>query len=349
MTAQLRVEVDDSPVYEVLLGLFAFSRPAEFAASDAEAPSIGITPAVASPRLKRVITLLGGGSYPWDQLIGFASQTPRPRSVARFLDELERADAVEVLSHMLGFYAERYPEHLRAAIADAADGSRSARDLVTHTLSQGDPQRQAVTSQLLAMPTGQVQALTVEAIRRWHEEVFAPAEAVVAPLLAGDASAKRALLTSSPDLLIRIATGIRYVPKPWIEGVLLIPTVVLRPWVIATNYRRLRIYCYAIAEDASDRPDLPLAPMVRTYQALANVTRLRLIKSLAASPLTIEQLCRQLEEPESALRPHLATLRAARLVGITCGDQTVYELRDDLLGAIGQPLKAYLDQAATAD
>ena len=349
MTTQLRVEVDDSPVYEVLLGLFAFSRPAEFAAGDAEAPGLGITQAVTSPRLKRVITLLGGGSCPWDQLIGFASQVPWPRNLARFLDELERADAVEVLSHMLGFYAERYPEHVRAAIADAADGSRTARDLLTHTLSQGDPQRQAVTSQLLAMPTGQVQALTVEAVRRWHEEVFAPAEAVVTPLLAGDASAKRALLTSSPDLLIRIATGIRYLPKPWIEGVLLIPTVVLRPWVIATNYRRLRIYCYAITEDASDRPDLPLAPMVRTYQALANVTRLRLIKSLAASPLTIEQLCRQLEEPESALRPHLAALRAARLVGITCGDQTVYELRDDLLAAVGQPLKAYLEQAAGID
>jgi DNA-binding transcriptional ArsR family regulator len=349
MTAQLRVEVDDSPVYEVLLGLFAFSHPAEFPTDDAQAPSVGSAQPVCSARLKRVISLLGAAYCPWDQLIGFASQMPRPRSVARFLDELEHTDAVELLSHILGFYAERFPEHVRAAIADAADGSRTARDLVTHTLCQGDPERQAAMNQLLAMPAGQVQALTIEAVRRWHEEVVAPDEAVLAPLLAGDASAKRALLTTSAELLVRIATGIRYVPKPWIEGVLLIPTVVLRPWVIATNYRRLRIYCYAITEDAPDRPDLPLAPMVRTYQALANVTRLRLIKSLAATPLTIEQLCRQLGEPESALRPHLATLRAARLVGITCSDQTVYELRDDLLGAIGQPLKAYLDQAASAD
>jgi DNA-binding transcriptional ArsR family regulator len=89
--------------------------------------------------------------------------------------------------------------------------------------------------------------------------------------------------------------------------------------------------------------------MVQTYQALANVTRLRLIKSLAAAPLTIEQLCRQLGEPEAALRPHLATLRAARLVGITCSDQTVYELRDDLLAAVGQPLKAYLDHPVGID
>jgi hypothetical protein len=348
MTAPLRVEVDDSPVYEVLLGLFAFSRPAEFAAGDAEAPSMRTMQAVPSGRLKRVIALLGAGDCPWDQLLGFASQMPRPRSVARFLDELEEADAVEVLSHMLGFYAERFPEHVRAAIADAADGSRTAREVVTQTLGRGDPQREALTRQLLSMPPAQVQALTVEAVRRWHGEVFARDEPAVAPLLAGDASAKRALLTSSPELIIRIATGIRYVPKPWIEGVLLIPTVVLRPWVIATNYRRLRIYCYAITEDGSDRPE-PLSPMVQTYQALANVTRLRLIKSLAAAPLTIEQLCHQLGEPESALRPHLATLRAARLVGITCSDQTVYELRDDLLGAIGQPLKAYLDQAASTD
>jgi hypothetical protein len=237
---------------------------------------------------------------------------------------------------------------VRAAVTDAVDGSRTAREVVTQTLGRGDPQREALASQLLSMPPAQVQALTIEAVRRWYGEVFAPEEAMVAPLLAGDASAKRALLTSSPELIIRIATGIRYVPKPWIEGVLLIPTVVLRPWVIATNYRRLRIYCYAITEDGSDRAE-PLSPMVQTYQALANVTRLRLIKSLAAAPLTIEQLCQQLGEPEAALRPHLATLRAARLVGITCSDQTVYELRDDLLGAIGQPLKAYLDQAASTD
>lgn len=349
MTAQLRVEVDDSPVYEVLLGLFAFSRPAEFAAGDAEGPSDGTSHAVCSERLKRVITLLGAAYCPWDQLLGLASQMPRPRSVARFLDALEQTDTVELLSHMLGFYAERFPEHVRAAIADAAEGSRTARGLVTHALCRGDPQRQAVTGQLLAMPPAQVQALTIEAVRRWHEEVFARDEGSVAPLLAGDASAKRALLTTSPELLIRIATGIRYVPKPWIEGVLLIPTVVLRPWVIATDYRRLRIYCYAITEDASDHPEQPLAPIVRMYQALANVTRLRLIKSLAATPLTIEQLCHQLEEPESALRPHLATLRAARLVGITCSDETVYELREDLLAAVGQPLKAYLDQAARVD
>jgi hypothetical protein len=263
MTAQLRVEVDDSPVYEVLLGLFAFSRPAEFAAGDAEAPSMRTMQAVPSGRLKRVIALLGAGDCPWDQLLGFASQMPRPRSVARFLDELEEADAVEVLSHMLGFYAERFPEHVRAAIADAADGSRTAREVVTQTLGRGDPQREALTRQLLSMPPAQVQALTVEAVRRWHGEVFARDEPAVAPLLAGDASAKRALLTSSPELIIRIATGIRYVPKPWIEGVLLIPTVVLRPWVIATNYRRLRIYCYAITEDGSDRP---LSPMVHTYR-----------------------------------------------------------------------------------
>lgn len=349
MTADLRVEVDDSPAYEVLLGLFAFSRPAEFQTGDAEAPSLGITNAMCSGRLRRVITRLGAGYCPWDQLLGFASQMPRPRSVTRFLDELERTDAAELLLHLLGFYAERFPEHVRAAVADAADGSRTARELVIQTLCRTDTQRQTAMSQLLAMPAGQVQALTVEAVRRWHEEVFAREEAMVAPLLAGDASAKRALLSTSPELLIRIATGIRYVPKPWIEGVLLIPTVVLRPWVIATNYRRLRIYCYAITEDAADRQELPLAPMVRTYQALANVTRLRLIKTLAASPLTIEQLCRRLEEPESALRPHLATLRAARLVGLTCGDQTVYELRDDLLAAVGQPLKAYLDQAASVD
>lgn len=269
---------------------------------------------------------------------------PAPRTVARFLDQLQQAEPFELLLHLLGFYAEPFPAHVRAALVDAVDGSRTARSSVTQRLSRNDPQHQAAMSQLLAMPATQVQELTVEAVRRWYEEVFEPDEAVISPLLAGDASAKRALLTTTAGLLIRIATGVRYAPNPWIDAVLLIPTVALRPWVVAADYKSTRIYCYSIADDAPDGQDMPPAAIVRMYQALGSPTRLRIIKSLAASPLTLDQLCGQLEAPDSALRPHLAILRVARLVAITCAaDHLTYELRDELLSDVGQPLKTYLD------
>ncbi len=346
MTAALRLDVDDSPVYEVLLGLLAFTRPDEFQIDDVGSPDGRNRSPVASAGLRRTLDRLGGRHCAWDQLLGFAAQMPPPRTVARFLDQVARADPLELLAHVLGFYAEPFPAHVRAALVDAVDGSRTARRAVSETLSRNDPERRAAAGLLLATPAAQVQALAVEAVRRWYQEVFSRDESTVSPLLAADAGAKRALLTTTPELLIRIATGVRYVPKPWVEAVLLVPTMVLRPWLLASDYKRMRIYCYPIADDALEGQELPPAPAVRMYQALANATRLRIIKSLAESPLTLDQLGRRLDAPESALRPHLAVLRAARLIVITCADQITYELRDDLLAAIGQPLRAYLEPLA---
>lgn len=343
VTLPLRLEVDDSPVYEVVLGLLASTRPDEFQSEVVGNPAVGNRNPVASTGLRHTIERLGGRHCAWDQLLGFASQMPPPRTVARFLDQLARADPLELVAHLIGFYADLFPAHLRAAIVDAADGSRTARHVVTEALSRNDAEREAATSQLLAMPGAQVQQLTVDAVRGWYEEVFSRDEAVVSPLLAGDAGAKRALLTTTPELLIRIATGVRYVPKPWVEAVLLIPSIVLRPWLVATDYKRMRIYCYAIADDTLEGQELPSANAVRMYQALASATRLRIIKSLAESALTLDQLGRRLDVPGSALRPHLAVLRAARLVLITCAEEMTYELRDDLMAAIGQPLRAYLE------
>lgn len=346
MSAELRLEVDDSPVYEVVLSLLASSRPDELVTDDLDGSRPHTTRPIPSARLQRALHRLGGRHCPWDQLIGFAAEMPPPRSIARFLDQLERAEPMEVMLHILGFYAEPFPHHIRAAIIDAAGGSRSARQTAIAALSPDDPGRQAALNRVLDLSLGEVQELTAICVRQWYEDVFKQDESAVLSLLAADAGAKRALLTTTPELLIRITTGVRYIPRPWIDTVLLIPTVVMGPWLVAANYKRTHIYCYSIADDTPSNPASPPPPTVRIYRALGHATRLRIIKSLAARPMTVAELCRELDSPEPALRPHLAILRAARLVEITCADEMTYELRDDLLGVVGQPLWAYLQSAA---
>lgn len=341
MSAALRVEVDDSPVYEVILSLFAFSRPQELLVDEPEGSTRHV--ASCSATLEEAVERLGGRYCQWDQLLGFAAQTSPPRSIARFLDAIAQAEPLDLLLHVLGYHAEPFPHHVRAAVADAAAGSGTARSAVVRTLCRDDQPRQAAMRRLLDLPLADVQELICVAVRRWYEEIFRHDEELVLPLLAADAGAKRALLTTAPELLIRITTGVRYVPKPWIECVLLIPTVVLDPWLLAANYKRTRIYCYAVADDGPNSPGMPPPATIRLYRALANATRLRVIKRLASCPMTADQLCRDLEVAEPELRPHLAILRDARLVGITCADQTTYEVREDLLATAGPALRAYLD------
>jgi DNA-binding transcriptional ArsR family regulator len=342
MSAEVRLEVDDSPVYEVILSLLASSRPDELVTDDLDGPSARTLRPIPSARLQRAIDRLGGRRCPWDQFVGFAAEMPPPRTVARFLDYLEQAEPIELLLQIAGFYAEPLPHHVRAALIDAAGGSRAARDAAVAALCPSDPERQAALSRVLDLALDEVQELIATCIRQGYAEVFTEDESTIVSLLAADADAKRALLTTTPELLIRITTGVRYIPKPWIESVLLVPTIVMRPWLVGTDYKRVRIYCYSIADDAPSSPALPPPPVVRMYRALGHATRLRIIKRLAARPLTVAQLCRELDTVEPALRPHLAVLRAARLVEITCADVMTYELRDDLLGMVGQPLEAYL-------
>ena len=345
MSAELRVEVDESSVYEVLLGLYVHTRPDELRIDEPDEPGPDQHPPARSVRLQRVLDRLGGRHCPWDQLLGLTAQMPAPRTVPGFVEQIEQADPEELLVHLLGFYAAPFPRHVRAMISDAVGGSRSARTAVVDTLSAEDPLRQVSLGRLFEMTLAEIQELIGIGVRSWYEEIFQPNEGQVLPMLAADAGAKRALLTTSPEILIRVSTGVRYVPKPWVESVMLIPSAVLRPWVLAVNYRRTRIYCYSIADDTAISPEMPPPPMVRLYRALGNATRLRIIKGLAACPMTLDQICRDLGEPEPALRPHLALLRAANLVLITCAAEMTYELREDVLAAAGNPLRAYLDLA----
>lgn len=342
VSAELRVEVDDSVVYEVLLGLYAHTRPDELLTDEPDEPRLGPRRPASAGRLERALDRLGGRYCPWDQLLGLAAQL-RARSIARFIDQIQQTEPEELLVHLLGFHAEPFPPHIRAVISDAAGGSRSARKAVLDRMARDDQPRRAAMGRLFEIPSAELPELIGLSVRRWYEEVFQPDEERVVALLAADASAKRALSTTSPELLIRVTTGVRYVRRPWVESVLLIPSVVLGPWLLAVDYRRSRIYCYSVVEDTPSSPTMPPPPVVRMYHALGNATRLRIIKSLAACPMTLGQLCRELDAPEPALRPHLALLRAARLVWITCATEMTYELRDDVLATAGHPLLAYLD------
>jgi len=342
--AELRVEVDDSPVYEVLLSLYAYTRPDELLTDEPDSPRAMPQHTAWSARLEGALEQLGGRYCPWDQLLGLAAQMPAPRNISCFLDWIQQTEPEELLVHLCGYHAAPSPPHLRALISDAASGSRSARRVVLDTLAADDQSRKNALGRLFDTEPAELRELIGLSVRHWYEEVFQPDEGQVLAQLAADASAKRALSTTSPDLLIRVTTGVRYVPRPWIESVLLVPSVVLRPWLLAIDYRRSRIYCYSIADDTPSSPTIPPPPVVRLYRALGDPMRLRIIRSLAASPMTLPELCRELDAPERALRPHLALLRAANLVWITCAAEMTYELRDDVVASAGHPLREYLDQ-----
>jgi DNA-binding transcriptional ArsR family regulator len=338
----LRVDVDSSPVYELLLQVAAFTGQEELGTYDV-GHRWGVTQrARCSTRVRRALDRLGGPYAFWDQLLGYQA-AERAESVRAFVELIAQADPIEMHLHMLGFYSDWLAPELRAAIHAAATGSRKARAAVLQGMDGDPPARRAAMVRLLTTPAPVVKDLILESLTGWYERIFVKEEAIVVPLLADDARARGTLMTTDPERLILIATGVRYASKPDVDMVLLIPTLIMRPWLAVVDYRRTRIYCYPILDDPGPADSVPPA-LLRMYEALADPARLRILKALGNESLSVDQLCAKLSERPEAVRAHLARLRVGRLVQLNCGETTptTYERRTDLMRAIGQPLKSYL-------
>ena len=93
------------------------------------------------------------------------------------------------------------------------------------------PEREATLAKLLATPPGDLKDLTLELMSGWYERVFVTDEPAVRTVLAADARAKRNLLGTDPERLVLIATGIKYSRRGRFTKFLLVPTLVMRPWV----------------------------------------------------------------------------------------------------------------------
>jgi DNA-binding transcriptional ArsR family regulator len=340
----VRVDVDASPIYELLLQMTVFTGFENLETFDIGRDWADTQRQRCSPHLLEALDRLGGPFASLDQLMGIQTSQPSP-SVPAFLRRLEQLPPHELVLHMTGFYSELHAEDVETTIMAAVSGSRKARPAAARALAGDMLERQESIAKLLAVPAGDLKELTLEVISEWYERVFASDEPAARNLLAADARAKHTLIGTDPERLILIATGIKFGIKDRFKKVLLIPTLVMRPWVGVVNYKRLRIYAYPVVEDPTSI-ETARRGLARTYQALGDEARLRILKLLADHALTLEELCRRLEQPEPVVRAHIAVLRAGRIVQINCDEQMTYQLRGDIMRVIGQPLQSYLKLSA---
>jgi len=340
-TSPLRVDVDASPIYELLLQITVFTGFENLETYDVGGDWANRRRERCSARFLKALDRLGGAYANLDQLVGIQMSQPAP-SVPAFLHRLEQLPPVDVKLHLVGLYSESYPERVEATVMAAASGSRKARLAAAHALTLTTPERRDVIATLLATPADDLKELALGVISEWYQRIFAGEEATARTVLAADARAKRALLGTDPERLVLIATGINYRRRDRFDQCLLIPTLIMRPWVGVVHYKRVCIYAYPVPDDPTTA-ETARRGVARVYQALGDEQRLRIIKLLTTDALTLDQLCERLEQPAAAVRAHIAVLRAGRIVQINCDEAVTYQLRGDIVRAILQPLQSYLD------
>jgi DNA-binding transcriptional ArsR family regulator len=338
------VEIDVSEAAELLMSMCALSGEDQLDSFDLGRARLEEIRRSASPELLNAVDelLLGSEKIP-AHLLGLVYETPRPRTIERFLETLERTSAVELRLNLLDYHNRGHhlaePDTLRAA----AEGDSAAREALLAAVAEWGAKR-LVVERLLERPADELKAQLLEILPRWRREIFDPLAGEAMALAERDAHAKRELARSlSPEELVERATnGLRYSPAPHIRTIALFPSFWERPWVILVEYKHVKIFGYPISVDREERGGADPAQLARVFKALADEGRLRLLKRLEDGALTLTEAADELGLAKSTAHHHLAILRHAGFVVVRDGDEREYELRRDLLPQAGELLSSYL-------
>jgi DNA-binding transcriptional ArsR family regulator len=347
---EVTVEIAVSPPCELLLSLCLIDTPPD----ERDIYDVGLSwfstveHSASADLLRDLGQFALPHSHTWASLIGLAWATPAPGDVPTFLACLQAADPFELRLQMVhcACQSSTYDDISQETIEVAARGDAAAIQRLGEAWFKDDTGARRALQHALSLDARDAKRRLISLLTRWYEEVFRTDELRVAPILRRDAEARRHQIKCfPPERVIELATnGIRYVPKPGLNRVVLIPSVLFRPWVMITEHLDARIYCHPVADESLtvDR-DAPPLHLLRLYEALADERRLRIVRRLAHETMTLQEMADFLGIAKSTMHHHLFVLRGAGLLQTETGSKR-YGLRRDALSGLSGLLNLYLDE-----
>jgi len=319
----LGVEIASGDAFEVLLSLFVLGEEAQDADFEIESEWFQNAKDGAPKKLMDLIEEVGDWSV-WLSLVGEVYAMGAPHTMDRFLEHLEQMDPVELRRGMLDVGSCHSSEPIDPA---DLDGLATGESEVMERAEEWCEKCPGLL-RLLQMPPTETRDTVVGLLRSWVEA--APVSEGTASVLERDADHKRSLARRmDPERLIEEATnGFAVAARPDLDGVVLVPSVVLRPWVLIAERGSKRIFCYSGAEENMGvDPDAPPAWLVQFYKALGDERRLTILRRLAEGPASFGDLVELLDLAKSTVHHHIRQLRSAGLVRVTMGEEQTYSLR----------------------
>jgi DNA-binding transcriptional ArsR family regulator len=346
--ARIPVEVHGSLAVEMLVQLTAYESPESVDTYDDGSALFDRVRTRASAGL---LSALEPGDdeadwQPWGNLVGLALLPAPASTLPEFVGRVEALPPLDLWRLLAGdripVLREAFGEEAigRAAAGDA--GARAEMDAALRSLSDG---REGFP-RVLAQPAEDVRTWTIDALTRWHREVFAPDEAATEAVLRRDVAAKRAMQRGLTDeaFIERATNGVDFRRDPWTRRVILTPHLSMRPWNVMTAHEDVAIICYPVADDSmSVDPDAPAASLVRLHKALGDERRLRILKILARGPATLQELSTSVGLAKSTTHHHMVILRSAGLVRTTTEMDSRYSLRREAIPQLSSMLGRFLE------
>ena len=341
----LAVDVDWGTGYELVLGLRMFVDTDEDEATYAVGPAWfeRVRTLLGRDLLAAIDRYSGGHEILFGYILAIVAEAPPPRTAQALVDAIRRRDPLDLRRLLLGGRLSTYRGDVPRELIDAAArGDEGAgRSLLDSCL---DWQREPY-AHVLSLAPDEAQRLLAAACEGWYAAVLRPDEKTTERVLRGSGRGSRALATrlDAPDLVESVTRGVRYTPEPGIERILLVPHVVSRPWAIFTESGSTKIVCYGVDESLLSGA-APPDPLVASYKALGDETRLRMLRRLADRPATLAELTELTGLAKSTVHGHLLVLRTAGLVvARETAKRTGYSLRRERLAESAALLESYLE------
>lgn len=344
---RIPIEIEGSVTYEIALSIWSTLNPKESntASELGEDWHDKIRHAAGEELVTELTTLGGPWCATWLAISSLLLSAPHPHDPDRVFDWLETIADQRLRRWIIGYSS---PIDDQALIEQAATGDADAlielmgeevekkAELIEHLRwligEEGLPQRFAA------------------ALKRFRADVFGDFEEEWAGAISRAAAARRAapVRGSAKEVVEEVTSGIDFEIPIGVTRVVLVPSVLTRPLSLIDGYRGTLIVYYGIADEFVDSdPEAPPSWLVRTYKALSDERRLRILRRLSEGPASLDDLSEMLGLSKSTVHHHITLLRGAGLVRVhmpakESGTKKNFSLREQSLADASGYLDAYL-------
>jgi DNA-binding transcriptional ArsR family regulator len=271
----------------------------------------------ASPELRAAARKLAGkNGYALVGLAGLVHGSGGKRTVADLLKRLRMDRSNDTKRALLHCEPQQVDALLRG---DAAAKKQYLEHLSPHSRELG---LRALRSDGHALASE-----VADLLELWNREIFSELGPTLEADLEASALAARRLSRQLPAdrLIVKMTRGVEYRPEPWIDSVVLVPSILNRPWVDITEYKSTKFFFYPASADTST-PDVEL---VEVYKALGDETRLRILRLMSEGVVSLTDLAEKLGLAKSTVHGHMVILRTAGLTrSVVGGEGKGYVLND---------------------
>ncbi len=340
------IEVDGVGTYEVLLTMWTvFDTEESHTGLDLGPEWLAGIEKTTPDDLRQEMKALGG-PHVWLSLIGLIASAPHPHDPDRVLRWLAEINPQRLRRWMLFYIGINSDPGL---IEEGADGDLDA----VRRIMEDHKDREFVdlVVSVFEIPGPELRDRLVAAINRFRTEVYGPYEPEATAAIGRAAAAQRATSTreSAKAVIEDVTNGLDYEIPLGVSRVVLVPSVVLRPLSLIDQHRDTLVVFYGMADEFIDSdPEAPPSWLVKTYKALSDDRRLRILRRLSETEATLDDLVDLLGLSKSTVHHHMSVLRAAGLVrvriqgGKEAKETKTYALRPQSLANAGAFLDSYV-------